>query len=1516
MKTGDKDLLKSLSSVVRSNAAKSLWEKTIVDHLKGGKPLEKICHWEHLISKDKAVVLGALSGTGQITQHVDSRKVFLRKLASLIPLAHERGLLLEHFLKTLDWGKDDGLLTVLVQYYPLSVMMINRAVTPIFSAALEKEKGAGEDDIGLLKWLQPYIYHVFKDCDLGTKYALLEWLLSFSYRAIHEFLLTVASSLEPSKPEDWIFFYKLLLSVSPEKKTLFVSPNRYASVLFSTAAAVPPGVPVTPGMFLSASPTLLSNISLTPGLAGLIALLILKNPSREMFTFAETAVSKFDNLNLLGLWIYPLVALGCNIPDLREEMPILFKAILSKTPEEVYPDDYCEVCIKCESTLLGLKLGQVVSHVSKSGSDAVADQLTNMPLSPYLAIILCHCLVLHGAKSDDNLLYALRNTTDDTTLEMLTFTRIHKNYFTGQKLYYVYLKNISSLANKTSLPILKKIVRYCLDLIQDDPRIRHLVYHVLCEIWEEHGGAVYSELLSLLNRPRMLDMDREQKLELNTVISDVVRTICCSDRQVNHEDMKSLINRYLEESSTSSQITAMSLQALTFLCQGGTDVREVLELVKSVHSRNCGDILVEQAVCLFYAECLYSPDPDLILEAIAQLWEFSQSPDSKTAGIACEGLTSIDLLDQLIDDELLNKVNFLISRGDIPAQTSGLLTGILTAELQVNPARQKGTGPNPSKKLLNVVQIRDVPSAEVYDLDLALFSFVPRSAGNPRKQLKEKSNGYKTMLDHLLMNYKPNFTEACRGMIVIEGWCQFITDFITTVHLQAMSGTNTKNKSNVNPVEQKKVVMERLLNVRKEIKERINELGVTDMAINVLLTCGTVFGVHQFACANNLTDDIIKWTEEDIGVLNTLAACPTRSESAQTTKTVILLSIAFLGNIADTTNDFLVPMLLDTCIKIKASGLVEECAALATGTLVHIHYKKYPCCQKIIKGTQKLLDNHLYLGACFCVDAILNAIGKPAVKLYLEDFIIPVNENDKQLVHPSHFYFLSLLHVQCLYTGIVQPEQVDDYISFLSGKMDGAQTDPQTEEVMLKSLCILLYFIAPLYPNSSRWELCYKKMLDKLLSSTVPTPTLPMLSLLSGFPFTSLVDTFNSTPPFDSIIRFADHVEENKDQTELLIMGALLGKKLEGVTAPLVYKVTQGSVWECIQQSLMRGIEIPNPKLVGCLLKSIGNTPYNLPFGNPQNVLQMVLARVGAQVEVIECAALQANRNSDMMNVLLKLLRISVFPQLTLSAQRALITQAPKFLMLMSENDRSYFFTHFLLKVFWKGDTVLQLDIIVLYTTLHQSDSQKHDHYIVSFIKHCFEQNEIQTSSIDVIKKISGLMISLDILELPRRHHIVATHIVQECVLSDYKSISAVTYLFKNCLKQAINEPLMKRLVHIISLIPLNDAYTIILEAMYFIKQSMEKAPGGNSHLQIFCLNCIPLAYTANVKCNIDSSHKKESTSFLTHDNNSISAGVYSLLFMGIFFEPQVNSECMVRHLKNREPWTKIINMFNELFSM
>lgn len=801
-------------TIVKGEQIRRLWEKGITQFL-NQIPIDKAFHWEHLLVEDITTIQPVLTVCQCIKEKFNEKQrfAFLQKLATVIPNSHARNVLVQFYLSMINVMKDDcEPLISLIKFYPLAMTSINMFLRQHFISYFAEFPHKGEKDSEIIDWSKPYIKHLFECKDLFIATGILDWISQFRYRAVHEMLLTVASTLPPqeSKPEYWIFLHKLLGIVVPGPPPTLVSSNRFASVLLSIGAAVSPGCPISPEQFvlmgkrmeydMDMKPVLYANLSLTPGLIGLASYILLKYPTPAMLPFIENmlCVRQGANIHLFGCLLYPLSILGSissaetktGVVDIMTKI-LKMDPVTSEQRDYISQDDYSEKCIKTQSTLVSLKMGQVLSFIAEKGVDLVTKQMQKTTLTQFTATILCHCLVLDRDRPTEALLATFGYSDDATNMTILTFLIIHIDLIKkgqvpqSKKFIGVYMRNISLLMKKSSATVLKKMIKRVFGEggLYDslDVAYTKASYQVMESIWLDHGGLVSDTFYKMLEKPKEGTTD--------IFIMVLVRNMCSSDRVVNVDTMDQVIRKYLRAAEGGRilpenrlVLVANAIFSLSYLCSSYPTSMNFNE-VRVIVDKYGTDPELSYPVCFFYSEYVLQfskNESEEVQEIYTKLWEYSQSPDHATASQACTALVAAPALSYEPTPDIEEKLTTLINnRHEYPEGSDELVAGFISQELIHAPAHIEGSIPNPAKKLLKKFRVKDLLAEK--NLLHTLYSFTYTPIPN-RQQHKKQMSQNRLVLEKVMAKFTDEqFNDAMDGIMLIEGWNHFMYEYFKGV---------------------------------------------------------------------------------------------------------------------------------------------------------------------------------------------------------------------------------------------------------------------------------------------------------------------------------------------------------------------------------------------------------------------------------------------------------------------------------------------------------------------------------------------------------------------------------------------------------------------------------------------------------------------------------------------------------------------------------------------------------------
>ena len=1511
--------------IVKGEQVRQIWERSLSEYF-NGSPLEKAFSWEHLLKEDIVIVQSALLPCKILCKdiHKHRRHLFLDKLASIIPNSHSRNVILQFYVDLLIVYQDSSdLLVKLVKFYPLAVTSINMLLGKFFLKYLKENPNKGEHDSEIIVWSKSYLMHLFESKDLFAATSTLNWLSQFRYRSVHEFLLSTASNLIPrvSKPEYWLFLYNLLQIVVPGPPPTLISCNRYASVLFSVGASVLPGSPMTPEQFLidqplshdiSLTPVLYNHISLTPGLVGLAAYIMTKYPTPSILPFVRNVVNvqQGASIHLFGCFIYPLSILGgINEMGIKNEVSEIICKILNMEPcpteqrDYMSQDDYSDKCIKTESTLISLKLGQVLSHIAENGLYLVEKQLQKSTLTTFSAIVLCHSIVVSEDRPSDLLLSTFKLSDDSTNLSILTFIIVHMRLILdhkvkeNRKLYYLYMKNLCLLTKKASSVILKKMIKmiFCEGGPFCNEDIFNLSFHVMFSIWEDHGGLVYNTFYSMLSNPRFPEHDLD--------IVRTIRAMCSSNRPVDSDDMQKIISRYLD-SSSDSKVISTCIDSLAYLCLDGLDFRQI-------HHTIChfiDDPQLSLSLCFFYSEFVaYCQTPEMLEDIVNKLWEFSRSPNVEISGIAYKGLVRSEIEFE-ISPEIHKNIQTLMQKNEHPEYAVEFVSSIISRELKDNPAQELGSIPNPSKKLLSDFRINFKNIVHKKNLTHALFSFSAVGINTGRHKHKQKIQENERILLSILNTYSDDlFYDVFGGIIIIESWNHFMYAYITSkINLPSY---HRRNRGDINP---NNMILEQILRIKQEVSEFVEKelQNSNKMYLLVLTMTSITFSVHKIAQNYEIsTEDIRPILQKDIGLLRTLTVynC-TSSNKAIKTNAILLLCSAYVAKIAcDMGDESLLEMLLVACSTNipdeYSNDLVSQCASVATGVIIHVYYRIKPTNKCIKDAIQKLLNSKQYFGLSFCVDSLSNSIQKPATRKFIDDFI---NESNKNLnIAPDRILFIGLLLIFSFYIDNADQNELVDFLALLGNKIDTVN-DEFEQKFYLIIQGIIYYNISNWQYCEPIWKFAHRRTIEMYATKfNDQIGAVPTLALLTGFPITNLVDYFDWGSDIDSIVLYSDMVSKTLQYDEGRLCSLIVARRCEGhkINSIKYKNLSSSSVWELLKEVINTALTkqtYENKQKLRFALKILCHITCKIPIDNPLQTMVNIFTRTTLQHEVVQCSGIHAKQSSECFYKLIeKYLSLSVYPQLSLQCQIEIISQIPNFIQFVPKRKLEHLFFNFLSETFWQGNQELRLKILEVLQELYKTQIAIKCHIHDSLVCNYFKHDNIHLLTPITLQKIGQLMKSVDFYQLELNNLVAECQLVVNFINSKYHIKDVVELFFTRYLQAELYTPeLLRAVVNVILSLETELAYNSLYKVMIHIKKALKENPGPESFINpaIACINTVILTYIAYLK-----------------DTKSIGNGLEHFLYLSELVEPQVNVDCLHVVLSTIEPWFQINRFYDDV---
>ncbi|KAL5266970.1 hypothetical protein ACHWQZ_G004124 [Mnemiopsis leidyi] len=1514
--------------IVRGENIRHTWEKSVAGYL-NGIPVEKAFHWEHLLSDDTIIIHSALSSCKILKDESNKRQkiLFMEKLATVIPNSHSRNLLLQFYLQLCNIFQDESdLLVTLVKFYPVAVTPTNIFLRKHFIDYLNEHPNKGENESEIIVWGKTYLLHVFELKDVSTAISTLDWLSQFRYRAVHEFLLTTASNQIPklSKPEYWLFLYRLLEIVVPGPPPTLISSNRYASVLFSVAAAVSPGCPFSPEHFLlmghrltntnktkvydydmDLKPILYTNISLTPGLVGLAAYIMTKFPTPSVLPFIKNVVNikQGANIHLFGCFIYPLAILGgINDNHIKDQVTEIMAQILNMGPcpldqkDYISQDDYSEKCIKTQSTLISLKLGQVLSHIAEKGVDLVGKQLKNSSkLTTFSATVLCHSIVVCEDRPPDILLSAFNLADDVTNMPILTFLIIHINLIIqgrvkqSRKFSHLYMRRLPLLMKNASSSTLKRMVKMMLSdagpFNADDVLLKSALYQIMLEIWEEHGGLVYDTFYSMLSNPK------HQGLDL--VIMTIIRRMCNHERPVDSDDMKRIVLKYLDVSSD-ELVIGNCIDSLTFLCLGGLEFRQVHHIIR----RFVDNKKLALPVCYFYSEYLLEcQSTEQIEQVVSILWGFSRSTDSETSAMAYKGLLNSEI-EFVLTEEIEKNIISLLKQAHHPQYSAEFVASMISRELKANPAQVVGVIPNPPKKLLSDFKVKDFFAAK--NLTHALFSFSNVSPTANRQQHKKQLHLNERILSSFLSKCnEDDFNDAFDGIIIIEGWNHFMCEYIKSIFNMPTYQRRNRTDGNSPAALLESIKLEVTKVVERELQNN------RSMYLRVLIITSIANAVYKIALQNDVFNDHIKQIlAKDIGLLRTLIVFNNESSnSSLKTDAILRLCSAYMAKIAgDMEDEDLLGMLLVASTESlpstsSLSDLVSQCAAIATGAIVHVFYKLSPTSTRIKDAIQRLLDSKHYLGLCFCVDSFCNSIPRSITRKFIDDVVSEtVRDYD---VAADRILFMGLLIVYSFHIDNAEVREIIDLLSYIGNRID-ASLNEMDQKYNLMILGLIHYGTSNWQHCLSSWKTAYQDTVKSYTAKFADKyAAIPTLALLTGFPISNLVDYFDWGPLVDGVVTYSEFVTKSLQYEDGRLCSLIIARKFEESKNTLVnYRALPNSTWaivnDLIESSLQKHCQ-ENKRNLNFALEILCNVSVKIPLSNPLQMIVGIFTMTSLQEKVMHFAGVHAKHSSfHYYDFIEKFLSLSVFPQLSLACQNQIVAQLPNFVHYVEKRKLKHLLSKFLSETFWQGSKELRLEILNTYQVLLKEHPTINEHLCDALIENYFKHPNLHLLTPAIIEQVGLLMKSVDFYKLELNHLVAESQLVVDFIRTDHHAKDVVERYFTRYLQAELyTTELLRAVVRIVLALDKDIAYSNLFSVMCRIKKSLEEHPDNFMNPAIACINTVVLTYIAYLK-----------------DEKSIGSGLEHFVYLSEIVEPQVNVDCLAVVLKSLDPWSKINRLY------
>eukprot|EP00116_Pleurobrachia_bachei_P000563 sb/3460825/ len=1535
--------------ISRAEAAQSTWKKHLAGYL-NGIPIEKAFPWNNLLNGDVLTVQAALKPITAAGLTGDFFTNFFKKLASVIPNSHCRNILLKYYLESIisdlqgQGGSD--LLVTLVEFYPLAVHMIHIMFKPHFQAHLKVGQSLEESEV--IKWCEPYLNHVFSARDFSLASATVDFLAQFRFRSVHEFLLDTASRPpQPARSEYWLLLHKILtVVVPPATPPALVSYNKYSSVLFSVIASLQTGSPLDPDSFLQICPptsedSFYKNVCLTPGLAGLAAYTILKYPIPSILPHISALISISHNssLALCGTLLYPLTIIGRNNPHLAETVQDYVGKILSMphgADRDDSSDSYAECCITTESTFYGLKLGQVLTDITfAKGTSDIEEQLGYLKtLTPVTASLMIHCLVLNKDRPSRKLISYLGLADDSTNVAILTFMLMHTRLIIEgkcpqtKKFIYVYILSLPDLFRRASISNLRRALK--LISRSEDVFLNNVFYEVyfnsLLQLWMDHGGEVGEKLLHLLHNhtPRQVQ-----------VVSVIVRRMCASDREVEEYVIANIVTKSLLHHGNNDVVIGNGIDALTFLCKASGNYRSY-ERVVEVYMDKSDSASIALPLCFWYSEYIeylaslmegtslgdirqfgqtseaaHKAFFSKTSECVEKLWQFTRHIDSETAGMAYKGLLNSGLFFLSDTAEVMDGVLHLFSCYDYPKYSEQFVAELITMELNKNPPTlEPGSGPNWAKKLLESVKGQENnPAQPVVN---SLFSFQKVVFNASRDQHKKQLNKSSALLFKLLERSAAKtslFDSVFDGIQLVEGWCHFMTQYLDAI-ISTPTYQNAPSNRNTQTMEQKLTDAKR--KVKDEVQQHLAKLSdqaddTRRMTLNVLTITGLDYAYFKLGQEHKL--DLNFRENLGGGIMRNMLRVQSSTSNTET-YCVILLCMSRLAQVLQQIDTIGLRLNLEMCTKKLQekpnNGLLTNCAAVAIGVSVHSFYKVNPKHNLNKDALQILLNGPYYLGLSFCVDSFFNSnqIGK--VDRFIAEFQQDIVTDITGDMTADHILFIGLLLVFSVYVNMDHIQEVDDFLGYLNNEIVNS-TRSEDLEILLITQGFILHFLSSWQESQQVWRELYSDCVSQLAGKyNEGSCAKPVLSALTGFPFTPLVNWFDWGPnlEFSSVMErylvVSSSASSNYPAGALTTLMTARYLQNHAPCMRLRFNPIANPLWSRVFDMLV--VDNSEKRKTRFILDVLSHVKRRLPINNPVQLLVSLYTRTTLKVDVLKFAATHITYTHPVyMEFISRFLTLSIFPLLPAEGQNELMKLLPTYIYQIKEGTGwtyKSFFSTFLSEVFWQGGKELRLTVLDVMESF--IDPKQHPTFCEDALAGLSSKFFVTSKFSAVlakqtIQKMGHLMRAAGFMDFTQLHD--QSLIVEECVTAGYHVPKLTQTFFNSYLDQENVASLQRTMVRILLTLSKDDAYGLLVGLIERAKAEFTKNPKDFMKPGVACMNSVMFAFLV----------ESNTTKPLGH-------GLEHFAYLGYFLEPEINSKCVLEVLQNQEPWNRLIRLYNDFF--
>ena len=1466
--------------------------------LRNGKSIEKAFQWEDILNEDSIIVNNALNVAKVFAdeEYGQYKWSFLEKVASSVPSSHSKALLLSFFfslLKVKD-SRDLRHIINLVNYYPVAVNHVQIFFEPHFTEATSDRKKMRD----LITWSNEYFRVIFDKID-STSLTTVDWLSKFKGQAVCEYLLNIASKAKPvlTKAEYWLFQYRILSVVAPSKPPTFVSINKFMCVLFSVAASVTSASPYSPVQFIMIGYPLFTHLTLTPGLTGLLTTIMLKFPSADLLPIVRHLLDRLDAgrvRNFLGCLVFPLTYIGVvyNDPKTTETVIELCETIYclrfgsDLELSMLSQDDYSTSCIKTQTTINSLKIGQVLSHVAEKGSKKLIEKrLAKATLSLSTASILCHCLLMSNDRPTDDLLYVFEKSDDTTNGTLLEFV-LTKTYLIREKrvLYTtkfitLYLQNIRLLVKHASRKVLQGMIKRIVNLAMEYKEAQILLYELIWHIWEDHGGVVYEEFYSLLKHAISYEQPVHEIKFIWTIVSILEKMCESNERQLDFYPIKTLLMKYRTLFCDDPLVQQKTLSALVHLCGHGMEFLDIKDVVDKY--RNDTNDFKAIVANYYTTHFVRIENLELQLEAFALLKDLSESDHHKTASTAFRGLCEfIDENIEFIQEFDEGYVQRLVGRKEHPDYSVKFLSKLLDEDLRSKPLQPSGTNPNPSKSLVQKFKLKIIrPDSSLLRM---LFSFPLRA------QPKFALSFFESIIakSHITL-----FKSYYDGIMLIEGWCYFMYQYACI----QISNPRSRNKT---------MSVSEITKTVESIKQKLLDIIGSKIAIEseknfikiLFLTSFVRAVVRIFAEKNYCLSEAKKIGAPLIGLIRTLHFS---HKPLDETKSICLLAMAHVTEIAKKIDDEeLISMIFKSSVQTlrdcrgEPLRLVLDCAGIGVAVSLRTMFLYRGSSKEIRETLQDLIDMRHFLGMTFCID-VLNIAAKDVVNKFREGFAGESSESDHLITLDYILFVTNCRNVRILEKGYHDIEERQNFIYYIAERIEATEEDIE-KQYLFMILGRLHYLDAQIQMNDT----CQKSSLTfaKEMAMRVNDCDLGALALTTGFPINNFLSSLDWGPDLDLIVTYSDNIVVDDEGEAPLMIARYLEENPVKVTK---YSNNGGPLWNLIYKQLSELIAAgENRDQIRFIFKVMINITNKLPLTKPISALTTVYYGYNIQDDVIELAGKHCVATSkDYFSFLEPFLSLTYCCTMPIVAQKTIITQMPIYLTHVSTNDYPYFFKIFLRSVFLEGIADIRLEII---NQLHRlvKDNDNVSKLIVSSFSSLFFSQGYHLFAPTIVDALSDFMIALEYYNLPLQYFAEESKYILNfiCKQTFKDDISVIMKFMEQLPNQSKLTPdFLRATIEIITSVDETKAFDIIHRCMS-IATTIVNNDNNNLVAAVCCVGYRIAAYLV----------------YLTHQSSFQYHGLPYMFFTDDILEHKVLVDCLAEVLPGLEKWHTINKLFNQ----